>query len=186
MGQGNSNYNYIGSGTPDYYGNFSTQFKETAGEIGAISGAIALGAQGVAGVSAGLAVSIPFLAPFFLGVAGVAETISGVASGIGVASGVAEGLIMASDTTVGVFDLKGDINRTIERDNYPDRYQSYGNQRNTIEKSTPSTKLGGVNFNNNTFGDQLSEKASSSTDRYGNVMSSVNSVFNQYKGVTTI
>ena len=167
MGQGNSNYNYVGSGTPDYYGNFSTNLKTGAK---AVYGWSDFFEEGIIGATT----LMPWLAPVTVPL--------GIAVGsVSMGAHVAEGLMNLTDGIVSGLDLRGTINGTIERDKYPDRYQ-YGNQSlNNIEKA--SIKVGGVNFNNNTFKDQLSEKASSSTDRYGNAVSSA---FNQYKALTTI
>ena len=164
MGQGGSNYNYVGSGTPDYYGNFSTNLKKGSQAVYGWSDFIE---EGLVGATALMPWLAPVTVPLGLGV-----------GAISMGAHIAEGLSYGLDQVVSTLDLKDAMNGTIERNNYPDRYQRY-TDKNTIEKSN-MTRIGGVNFNNNTFKDQLTEKQSSSTDRYGN------SVFNQYKTLTAI
>ena len=151
MGQSNSgNYNYIGSGTPDYYGNFSTKLKKGAESVYGWTDAIE---EGLIGATA----LMPWLAP-------VTVPLGIAVGGVSIGAHVAEGLMIGTDKIVDFLDLKSSINGTIERDKYPDRYQYNTLGNNTIEKA--STRVGGVNFNNNTFKDQLSEKATSSTSKY--------------------
>jgi hypothetical protein len=142
MGQGNSNsgnYDYIGSGTPSYYEDFSSKLKKNAESVYGWTDAIEAGLLMAGG-------AMPWLEPFLL----IPQTIVG---GISMGAHVAEGLMIGVDTVVDTLDLKSSINGTIEREQYPDRYgirppsaQPVSSLKSGIEKTDGATILNNSNY----------------------------------------
>ena len=170
-----NNYDYIGSGTPTYYENFSTKLKSGTETALAWS-------SGIETFLIGATAMLPFLAPF-------TAPLIAVNTAVNVGLGGLDLTTRGTDWLVDKMDMKGDINKSLESRYNPERYRYKGsvgeqianiaktmqstvqsNVRNSIERSSekPTVMLNDTNFQKQI--PQQQQQQQQQTDRYGNAV----------------
>ncbi len=178
-----NNYDYIGSGTPTYYENFSTKLKSGTETALAWS-------SGIETFLIGATAMLPFLAPF-------TAPLIAVNTAVNVGLGGLDLTTRGTDWLVDKMDMKGDINKSLESRYNPERYRykgSVGEQIANIAKTAQSTvrnsieRSSSVMLNNDSYGDKRNSYTDTTSnfqkqipqqqqsDRYGNAVKLLTSI----------